>query len=209
MGGWFGVYAFGNEAEGLDVKSSYYKNHMKINKTFGNYDVSANVEFDGLQTLEAAATELAQLGALYLFERSVSSNAESKVFGFILGWELTKSGGRKRPAGFNRSSVPYSASIAESLKLAFTTSVSLPSGEVVRFYGIEVIENAGSSPADTKELAEFVKGFNALPLAKKIEVSAKLDIDDHEDAAEVKQKCQAHIAKKKAELKASLASALA
>ena len=209
MGGWFGVYAFGNNAEGLEVKSSAHNNHMNISKTFGNYEVSAKVEFDGLQTLEAAGRELASLGALYLFERSVSSNAEAKVFGFILGWELNKSGGRKRPAGFNRSSVPYSTSIADSLKLAFTTSVILPSSEMVKFHGVSVTENAGSSPADTKELLEFVKGFNALPLAKKIEVSVKLGIEDHDDADEVKQKCQAHIAKKKAELKASLASALA
>lgn len=26
MGGWFGVYAFGNNAEGLEVKSSAHKN---------------------------------------------------------------------------------------------------------------------------------------------------------------------------------------
>ena len=182
---------------------------MKINKTFGNFEISALVSFEGEEGLKSVGFELASLGALYLFERSVSSNAEAKVFGFLLDWELNKTGGRKRPAGFNRSSVEFNEQVAGSLALAFTSSVTLPSGKEVRFHGIEVTENAGSSPADTKELLEFVKGFNALPLAKKIEVSVKLGIEDHNDADEVKQKCQAHIAKKKAELKASLASALA
>ena len=182
---------------------------MIITKTFGNFEVSAVVEFDGEQTLEATGYALAQLGALYVFERSVSSNAEAQVFGTHLGWAFNKKYGRKRPAGFQRSSVPFSAELAEQLVEAFTTSVSLPATEGVRFSGVQVTENAGASPADTKELLEFVKQFNALPREKKIKVAEKLEIDDYNDAEEVKAACQAHIKREKEATKARLASALA
>lgn len=181
---------------------------MKISKTFGNFEISSLVEFDGLQTLEAAGSELASLGALYLFERSVSSNAEAKVFGFILNWELNKSGGRKRPAGFNRSSVAFSKAIADSLQLAFTTNVSLPSGEVVKFHGIEVTENAGASPADTKELLDLVQEFWALPMDKRSIVAGKFGITSiNQDS--VTEGCRAFLKAKKEELKKQVKNAFA
>lgn len=179
-------------------------NQMKINKTFGQFEISALVSFNGQQTLEAAGSELASLGALYLFERSVSSNAESRVFGSMLGWELNKTGGRKRPAGFNRSSVEFHAGIAEQLMIAFTTSVELPSGESVRFYNISVTENLGSSVEASKELLAFVKDFYALSAEKRVTASDKLFIDNPEDRQEVLNKCAAHIARIKAKAKLEL-----
>lgn len=182
---------------------------MKISKTFGNYEISALVSFEGQEGLEAVGLELALLGALYLFERSVSSNAESQVFGNLLGWEKNAKGRFKRPAGFNRSSVEYSPSVAESLKFEFADSVALPSGKSVRFHGISVTENLGSSVEASKELLAFVKEFDALSLEKKIAASEKLKIDDHKDRQEVLNKCAAHIARVKAEAKAKLKGFLA
>ena len=182
---------------------------MQINKTFGNFEVTALVSFNGQQTLEAAGAELASLGALYLFERGVSSNAEARVFGSILGWELNKTGGYKRPAGFNRSSVDFSAGIAERLMVAFTTSVDLPSGEAVRFYNISVTENLGSTVEASKELLAFVKDFYALSLEKRVTASEKLFIDDSDDRQEVLNKCAQHIARVKAKAKAELKGFLA
>ena len=182
---------------------------MKITKTFGNFEVSSLVAFDGEVSLTAVGFELASLGALYLIERSVSSNAESQVFGNILGWEKNAKGNFKRPAGFNRSSVEYSQAVAESLKFEFTTSVTLPSGKEVRFHGIEVSENLGSSVEASKELLAFVKEFDALSLEKKIAASEKLLIDDHADRQEVLNKCAQHIARVKAKAKAELKGFLA
>ena len=177
---------------------------MKINKTFGNFEISALVSFEGQDGLELVGLELASLGALYIFERSVSSNAEAKVFGFLLDWELNKTGGRKRPAGFNRSSVEFNEQVAGSLALAFTTSVTLPSGKEVRFHGITVTENLGSSVEASKELLAFVKDFDALSLEKKIVASERLFIEDHADRQEVLNKCAAHIARVKAKAKLEL-----
>jgi len=181
---------------------------MKINKTFGNFEITSLVAFEGEQTLEAAGRELASLGALYLFERSVSSNAEAQVFGNLLGWEKNKKEGFKRPAGFNRSSVDYSVSIAESLKFEFTTSVELPSGQSVRFHGVTVTENTGSNPADTKELLALVKEFFALAPEKRTVVAAKFKITviTHESVTEG---CRVFLAEKKAKLKAEVKNAFA
>jgi hypothetical protein len=182
---------------------------MKITKTFGNFEVSSLVSFEGEVSLTAVGFELASLGALYLFERSVSSNAESQVFGNILGWEKNAKGNFKRPAGFNRSSVEFSASVAESLKFEFATSVTLPSGKEVRFHSIEVSENLGSTVEASKELLSFVKDFYALSLEKRVTASEKLFIDDSDDRQEVLNKCAQHIARVKAEAKAKLKSYLA
>lgn len=179
---------------------------MKITKTFGQFNISARVSFNGQQTLEGAAHELAQLGALYLFERGVSSNAESAVFGPHLGWELNKAKGYKRPAGFNRSSVEFSDSLAELLMIKFTTSVELPGGESVRFYGIEVTENLGSTPADTKELQALVKEFWALSLDKREVVAMKFGIATISEES-VTEGCRTFLAEKKAKLKAEVKNA--
>jgi len=182
---------------------------MQINKTFGNFEISSLVSFEGEDGLESVGLELASLGALYLFERSVSSNAESQVFGNILGWEKNAKGNFKRPAGFNRSSVEYSESVANSLKFEFAVSVNLPSGKSVRFHGIEVSENLGSSVEASKELLAFVKDFDALSLEKKIVACEKLFIEDHSDRQEVLNKCAAHIARVKAKAKLELKGFLA
>lgn len=208
MGGWFGVYAFGNNAEGLEVKPSYYKNHMIITKTFGSFQIEAEVEFNGLQSLEAVGYELASLGALYLFERSVSSNAEAKVFGELLEWEKNKTGGRKRPAGFNRSSVPYDGVVSENLRLAFTTSVELPSGQRVRFHKISVCENVPNSPADTKELLDLVKEFYALEAEKQAIVASKFGITTM-DRESITEGCRLFLKAKKEELKKQVKNAFA
>ena len=132
-------------------------NHMQISKSFGNFEIGALVSFDGEDGLKAVGLELASLGALYLFERSVSSNAEAQVFGNLLGWERNKKDGFKRPAGFNRSSVEYSEKIAKALEFEFAVSVNLPSGKAVRFHGISVSENLGSSVEASKECRDAAK----------------------------------------------------
>ena len=182
---------------------------MQISKSFGNFEIGALVSFDGEDGLKAVGLELASLGALYLFERSVSSNAEAQVFGNLLGWERNKKDGFKRPAGFNRSSVEYSEKIAKALEFEFAVSVNLPSGKAVRFHGISVSENLGSSVEASKELLAFVKDFDALSFEKKTTASEKLFIQDCDDRQEVLNKCAAHIARVKAKAKLELKGFLA
>ena len=181
---------------------------MKITKTFGNYSIEANVEFEGLQTLESTGYDLAQLGSLYLFERGVSSTAEAKVFGEWLGWEKNKSGGRKRPAGFNRSSVNYLDVLAEELQACFTTSVKLESGLEVTFNNVVVTENLPSTPADTKELLDLVKEFYALEAEKQAIVASKFGITTM-DRESITEGCRLFLKAKKEELKKQVKNAFA
>jgi len=117
---------------------------LQITKTFGNFHVTATCE-----PSEAQVKDLASLGALYLFERTPSTQVEQQVFAPMLGWSKGERGtSYKRPADFKRNSVPFTDDVAEEIKHVYeTTDGKIGEGNAVSFNVTSVVKHEGGETA--------------------------------------------------------------
>lgn len=120
---------------------------MKASTTwnFGNFTVTAQADI----TPEAMVQKLLNYGLTQLLQRSPATEAEftlAEALGMTASWEPAKTEGKrpKRPQGFQRNSLPFTADNAEKLKIGFGTKVKLDDGSYLPFEITSVVENGGS-----------------------------------------------------------------
>lgn len=163
-----------------------------ITKLFGNFDVTATAVVETPEGTSELVHECIRKGLLYVLERTPSSAVEQKVFAPLLGWEMNEAGtSYKRPAGWERSSVPYSTELAESIRKAYNSSpgkmkVGDESVEIM-FTVLAIIENESDGGASRKMATE---------MAGKLDAGMKLalGVKDDDTEAQVVEKCHTFLA---------------
>lgn len=129
---------------------------LKINTTFGNFKVVGHTEVD-----EEVLDVLAEAGALQVLQRSPATAAEKELAGYD----------KKRPEGFKRTDIPFSAANAAVLekhlskvKVVGDSTTDAEGKEVagkeyVLDFLLEIAEHVPNSGAEPKFKAEkdFVK----------------------------------------------------
>lgn len=168
--------------------------NINISKVFGQFAVNAQAWIPDEQI-----QKLVELGALYLFERQPSTAVEQKVFGPLLGWELTKGGkSYKRPTGFNRNKVEFSADLAAKVQAAYeATPAKIDSTTSLPFKITSIVQHVVEE-TNTRKMAEaFITQALAGPAKESLNVMLGLT-PTATYADQVEKAHQMFFAKKKA-----------
>lgn len=128
---------------------------LQFSKTFGQFALTVEAEVDEQQLLD-----LAKLGALYLFERSPSSQVEQDVFAPMLGWAKGERGtSYKRPEKFQRGKVEFTPELAEKVKAVYnSTPGTIEKGNTIAYRVLNCVKHEGGETASEMVRATtFVK----------------------------------------------------
>lgn len=163
-----------------------------ITKDFGCFDITATAEVEVPEGTSEFVHECIRKGLLYVLERAPSSAVEQKVFALMLGWEENEKGtAYKRPAGFQRNSVPFSTDTAELIRKAYNTSPGKMKVEdesvEVPFTVVGIVEHEVDGGTSRKMATE---------MAGKLDAGMKLalGVKDDDNADAVIEKCHKFLA---------------
>lgn len=125
---------------------------VKAESTFGNYKWFANAEISA----EQAAT-LANLGFLWIMQRSPSSNAEKVMAGY-----------EKRPEGFKRNSIDFSDAGVKTLSTELSKAIEIADGQSITPVVSKVVFHeigAGAEPKFAEEKRIVARHVEAKDIA--------------------------------------------
>lgn len=123
---------------------------VKVSWAFGNFNVSAEVDV----TPEQEARML-QLGALQVLQRVPAGRAEKELAGHL--WEEGKKGGKVRPKGFERDSIPYTEdNVAKIMGGAFGQTAEIAEGDKVAIRVVKVVEHVKGETSPMVRAQAFV-----------------------------------------------------
>lgn len=137
-----------------------------ITKDFGCFDITATANVDVPEGTSEFVNECIRKGLLYVLERAPSSAVEQKVFAPMLEWEENEKGtAYKRPAGFQRNSVPYSVDTAKLIEAAYNNSpgkMKVDNASVdVKFTVVSIAEHEVDGGASRKMATEMEQKLDA------------------------------------------------